>query len=254
MAYHLISQESVSSTHNRGKKPGSRPAAAKQKAPRLEFGNDPISQEEAVKLLNSADNLEDRALLLLGFNTGLKISEILSIEPINFEFSSGIVRIWDKKLRLYRTVFIPDETINELRLLIDSRKDSSGPRLFPSTAKSIEGKFQRYTLRILGLSRSWESVRQTYMTISAKKDIPIWIVVNNTGELPATVVKYYMGRPHLNARRMVNEMPLYPESPTLAAFKSDELKRSLEKPFIEIIDQIDFERAKIRRALNDFKD
>ena len=249
----MISQETVTSTNNRGRKSPAKASVPRQRAARQEFGNDPLSQEEVVKLLNSADNLEDRALLLLGFNTGLKVPEILSIEPINFEFSSGMVRIWDRKLRLYRSVFIPDETINELRMLIDSRKDSTGPRLFPSTAKSLEGRFQRYTLKVLGLSRSWESVRQTYITASAKMDIPIWIVVNNTGESPATIVRYYMERPRLNARRMVNEMPLYPGSPKLT-FKSDELKRSLERPFVEIIEQIDFERGKIRRSLSGFND
>ena len=70
----------------------------------LEIGKEPLTQEEVIKLINSTDSLEERTILILGFTTGLKLSEILKLEPINFEFNNGIVTIWDKKRRLYRSV------------------------------------------------------------------------------------------------------------------------------------------------------
>lgn len=221
----------------------------KSKAER-ELGREPLLQEEVIKLVNSTETLEDRTLLVLGFTTGMKLSEIISLEPINFEFNNGVARIWDKKRRLYRSVYLTDETVNEIRVLIDTKKDSAGPRLFPYSAKTIEGKFQRHTLKILGKSRSWESVRRTYISISAKLDMPIKIVVENTGELPSAVVKYYMDIPVSNARRKVNETPLFPDSPQLM-LKSDELKRILERPYVEKLDRIMADRSKLKATITD---
>ncbi len=218
-----------------------------------ELGKEPYSQEEVIKLLNSTENLEDRTLLLLGFHTGLKPLEIVSLEPINFEFANGIVKVWDRKKRIYRLINLPDETIGEIRLFIDTRKDTAGPKLFPFTAKTIEGRFQRHSLKVLGESRSWEAVRRTYISMAAKLGIPIKIVIDNTGEPPSTIVNYYLESPLQNARRMVNEIPLYPDSPKLS-LKSDELKVILERPFVEKIDQIISERNRLRYAVTDFRD
>lgn len=218
----------------------------------LEIGREPLTQEEVIKLINSTDSLEERTILILGFTTGLKLLEILKLEPINFEFNNGIVKIWDKKRRLYRSVYLTDDTINEVRLFIDTRKDSAGPRLFPHTAKTIEGRFQRLTLKTLGKSRSWEAARRTYITVSARLDIPIRIVVENTGETATSVAKYYLNIPVNNARRKVNETPLYPESPKLM-LKSDELKRILEGPYVEKMDRIFADSNKLRATLTDLE-
>lgn len=216
----------------------------------LEIGRVPLTQEEVIKLVNSTESLEDRTMLVLGFTTGLKLSEIIKLEPINFEFNNGIAKIWDKRQRIYRSVYLTDDTINEIRLFIDTRKDSAGPRLFPYTAKTIEGRFQRLTLKVLGESRSWEAARRTYISISAKLDVPIKIVVENSGESATSVVKYYLGAHVDNARRKINEISLYPESPRLM-LKSDELKRILEKPYVERMDQVIADSHRLKAALSD---
>lgn len=248
----MTSQSNQSQTNLSGRKKTSGGNGAGSNKAKLELGAVPLTQSEVSRLINSTDNLEDRVLLLLGFYTGARTTEIVSLEPINFEFSNGIVKIWDRQKRLYRTVSIPDEIIDEIRLLIDMRKDSAGPKIFPFTAKTIESRFQLRTLKVLGESRSWESLRRTYISTSAKLGIPIWIVVNNTGEPPSKIVDYYMKYPVINARRRVNEILLFPESPR-TMLKSDELKRILEGPYVEKIDQIMSEKLRIRNALNNFK-
>ncbi len=217
-----------------------------------DLGAEPFTQEQVIKLLNTTESVEERALFLLGFNTGLSLAEIVSLEPINFEFSNGLIKVWDRKKKLYRLVSVSDETVGEIRLLIDTHKDTAGPKLFPYTARTIEGKFQRHSLKVLGESRSWESVRWTYISISARLGIPIRIVVDNTGESPSAIVKYYIERQLTNPRRIVNEIPLYPDSPKVS-LKSDELKLILERPFVEKIDMIMSEKARLKYAVSNFK-
>ncbi len=237
---------------NTGKSTTARKNSPRRSRPELEIGREPFTQNEAIKLINSTESLEDRALLILGFNTGLKLTEIVKLEPINFEFNNGIVKIWDKKRRLYRTVYLTDDVINEIRLFIDTRKDSAGPRLFPYTARTIEGRFQRHTLRVLDRSRSWEAARRTYIAVSAKLDIPIKIVVENTGETATSVAKYYLDIPLQNTRRKVNDIPLYPEAPKLM-LKSDELKRILEGPYVEKMDKIFADGNKVKASIADLE-
>ena len=248
----MVNQSKDGSVKKRGKKGTSRPSSTKSSASPPELGKNPFSQEEVLRLINSTESLEDRTLLLLGFNTGMKASEIISLEPINFEFANGIVKIWDRKGKYYRAVCITDELINEIRLFIDTRKESVGPKLFPFTSKTVEGRFQKHTLKTLGESRTWESLRRTYISMAAKLDYPIWMVINSTGESPSTIVKYYMEYPIANARRKVNELPLYPDSPKIT-IKTDELKSILERPYVEKMNQIISDRAKLRQAISEFR-
>lgn len=216
------------------------------------FGNDPFTQDEAVRLIGSTESLEERTLLVLGFTTGMKITEIASLEPINFDFPRGIVRIWDRRKHHYRNVYLTDDTIGEIRLLIDTRSDNAGPRLFPHAVRTIESRFQKLTLSVFGKSRSWESVRRTYISTCAKVDLPVNIVVENTGETPANILKYYLTQPFTNARLKVNEIQLYPENQKIL-LKSDDLKRILERPYVEKLNRIISERDAVKKELDDMK-
>lgn len=221
-------------------------------SPSKDMGKDPFTQEEAVKLIDSTENLEERTLLVLGFTTGLKITEIASLEPINFDFPKGLVRIWDRRKHHYRNVYLTDDTIGEIRLLIDTRSDTAGPRLFPHTAKAVESRFQKLTLSVFGKSRSWESVRRTYISTCAAVDLPINIVAENTGETASSILKYYLAQPLTNARLKVNGVQLYPGNQTVP-LKSDELKRILEKPYVEKLEKIFSERSAAKKEMDDLK-
>lgn len=217
-----------------------RGSSTKKTAP--ESSKIPYSQSEAIKLLENTESVEERVLMFLGLTTGLRASEIISIEPINFDFSKGLLRIWDRRKHRYRTVYLADELISELRLLIDTKPDNSGPRLFPYTAKTIEARFQKRSLAVFGHSRSWEAVRRTYISVCARLDVPIGIVVENTGDPATTIVKYYLAQTVENPRPKVNSIQLYPGN-IKTPLKSDELKRILEGPYVEKINSIMMERA-----------
>lgn len=244
--------EKSASKRNNRKKTSTAVNSTPRTKTKNELGKDPFTQEEAVRLIDSTENLEERTLLVLGFTTGLKITEVASIEPINFDFTRGIVRIWDRRKHHYRTVHLTDDTIGEIRLLIDTRPDSAGPRLFPHAAKTIESRFQKLTLTVFGKSRTWESVRRTYISTCAKVDLPISIVVENTGETASSIVKYYLSQPMTNARLKVNGVELYPGNQK-APVKSDDLKRTLERPYVEKLEKMLSESRAAKRELDDLK-
>ena len=75
---------------------------------RNRYSNDPLKREEVEALLNGIDNIQDHTFLVLGFYSGMRISEIISIEEISLNEPEGRIHIWDEKKNIYREVYVPD--------------------------------------------------------------------------------------------------------------------------------------------------
>jgi integrase len=52
-------------------------------------GSDPLTSEEAHVLFKSIDNIPDYTLIITGINTGMRISEISSLEEISINEPEG---------------------------------------------------------------------------------------------------------------------------------------------------------------------
>ncbi len=44
---------------------------------------------------------------------------------------------------------------------------------------------------MLNKTKSWHCVRHIYITLSFESNIPINVVIENTGDKPATILQYY---------------------------------------------------------------
>ena len=64
---------------------------------RQRYSNDPLKRDEVEALLNGIDNIQDHTFLVLGFYSGMRISEIISIEEISLNEPEGRIHIWDEK-------------------------------------------------------------------------------------------------------------------------------------------------------------
>ena len=147
---------------------------------RQRFSNDPLKREEVETLLNSIDNIQDHAFFVLGFYSGMRISEIISIEDISLNEGEGRIHIWDEKKNLYRDVYVPVIVFSVLKRYINSMKNRKDPRLFPFSKKTAERKIESWTTKILAKTKSWHSVRHTYISLSRELELPMEIVISNT--------------------------------------------------------------------------
>ena len=77
------------------------------KTPRNRTPNDPLTSEEAHVILRTIDNIPDYTLVLTGLYTGMRISEIASLEEISVNEPEGRIHIWDEKKDRYRDVYPP---------------------------------------------------------------------------------------------------------------------------------------------------
>ena len=176
---------------------------------RQRHSNDPLKRDEVEILLNGVEDFQDHAFLVLGFYSGMRISEIIRMEDISLNEPEGRIHIWDEKKNLYRDVYIPGIVFSILKRYINSIKSRKDPRLFPFSKKTGERKIQYWTRKILGKTKSWHAVRHTYISLSRELELPMEIVIANTGDAPATILKYYSKPSPQFIRKVIEERKLF---------------------------------------------
>ena len=197
-----------------------RQAARREKSPksnenktgkkdRTRTPNDPLTSQEASTLLRAIDNIPDYTLILLGLYTGMRISEIASVEEISINEGEKRLHIWDEKKDRYRDVYVPDEVISVLKRHINAMVRGKDPRLFPYSTKTIERRIQFWTEKALGKKKSWHAIRHTYVSLSRELAIPMEIVIQNTGDTASTILKYYSKPSPQFIRKVIEERKLF---------------------------------------------
>ena len=179
------------------------------KKERTRTPNDPLTSEEANELLKRIDNIPDYTLIFVGLYTGMRISEIASLEEISINDQEQRIHIWDEKKDRYRDVYVPQEVLSAIKRHINSMTRGKDPRIFPFSHKTIERKIQGWTYRILGKKKSWHAIRHTYISLSRELGIPMEIVIQNTGDAAATILKYYSKPSPVFIRKVVDEKKLF---------------------------------------------
>ena len=83
------------------------------------------------------------------------------------------------------------------------------PKLFPFSEKTIERKIQYWTEKLLGKRKAWHCVRHTYISLSREQEIPMEIVIANTGDSPVTILSVYSKMSPEKILHFINERPIF---------------------------------------------
>jgi integrase len=170
--------------------------------------NDPLSQQEVETLLGGIHDLGDYTLLLFGFSSGVRVGE-LAFDYNAISEEEGFVNIWDEKKNRYRRIYLAENVLNSLKRFWNERGDKKVPRFFDFSSKTAERKIQLWTKTLLDKPKSWHCVRHTYITLSFEKQIPISVVIENTGDKPATILQYYTKLSPTFIKEQINTKPLF---------------------------------------------
>ena len=174
--------------------------------------NRPLTEAQIRLLLHSIEDIRDDALVRLGLSTGLRVSEIVGIRTSEIDFDRGLIKIWDEKKDVWRLIMPTQETMSTLKKYINSLEKT--PRmLFPLSAKTVERVIQKYSKQAVGFIISWHSLRTTYVTRCVELEQSPAVVMANTGDSPATILKYYTKLPEVVMRRFVESKPVIPQDP-----------------------------------------
>jgi integrase len=171
--------------------------------------NRPLTEAEIRQLLFSIDNNRDDALIRLGLSVGLRVSEVVTIRTSEIDFEHGLIKIWDEKKDKWRLVMPTLEAIGAIKRYLNS-VPRQPQHLFPISGKTVERIIQKYSKKTLGFTISWHSLRTTYVSRSVELEQSPAVVMVNTGDSPATILKYYTKLPEVVMRRFVEGKPVIP--------------------------------------------
>ncbi len=171
--------------------------------------NRSLTEAQIRALLASIESVRDDALIRLGLSVGLRVSEVAGIRTSEIDFDRGLIKIWDEKKDTWRLVMPTLETMSALKQYLNSLPKPP-KTLFPITTKTVERIIQAYSKKALGFVISWHSLRTTYVSRSVELEQSPAVVMANTGDSPATILKYYTKLPEVVLRRFVENKPVIP--------------------------------------------
>ncbi len=171
--------------------------------------NRPLTEAQIRTLLSSLDDIRDDALIRLGLSVGMRVSEVVTIRTSEIDFDQGLIKIWDEKKDKWRLVMPTLETMTAIKRYLNTLRRQP-QYLFPITTKTVERIIQGYSKKALGFVISWHSLRTTYVSRSVELEQSPAVVMANTGDSPATILKYYVKLPEVVMRRFVEARPVIP--------------------------------------------
>jgi integrase/recombinase XerD len=107
---------------------------------------DTLSKEEIKKLFSSVTNIKHKAVLLLIYNSGLRISEVLNIKTGDLNLENLTIDIWDKNREVKRTLAISPNITDYLKRYLIKEKPADilfpGEGGTPYSARNVQLFFQ----------------------------------------------------------------------------------------------------------------
>ena len=140
---------------------------------------------------DSIEILRDRAILETLFSTGLRVSELISLNRDEIDLNRGEFTVRGKGSKL-RVVFLSDGAKTAIKEYLDKRTDIE-PQLFPITVRSVQRIVRKYAIKagIIGKKVSPHSLRHSYATDLLRNGADIRSVQAMLGHASVTTTQIY---------------------------------------------------------------
>lgn len=116
---------------------------------------DILTKEEIKKILYTVTNIKHKAVLLLIYNTGLRISEAIHLKVNDLDLNEGVIRIWNKGHKDYRELALAPNIIDFIKRYFVKEKPVDilfpGENGTPYSSRNVQLFFQS-ALKKAGLS------------------------------------------------------------------------------------------------------
>jgi len=136
-----------------------------------------LNIDEITRLLNTFDNIHEKAIIALDIVTGLRRLDVVSLERTNYVPTEATLKFYEHKKDAYRSIFIPSKTVIDIlnEHLLESIESKW---LFPSPIKIDSHISSRHVydvfnehLELAGLERRpFHSLRATCFQLAKASD------------------------------------------------------------------------------------
>lgn len=150
-----------------------------------------LEEGELERFLKSPEDPRDRAILETLFSTGLRVSELISLDRDAIDLERGEFSVRGKGSKV-RVVFLSDTAKAALKTYLDKRTDME-PRLFPLTARTVQRIVKKYAVKagIIGKSVHPHTLRHNFATDLLRNGADIRSVQAMLGHASVTTTQIY---------------------------------------------------------------
>ncbi len=150
-----------------------------------------LTREEWQKLRGSIDNFRDKVLIELLYETGMRVGELskLKIEEIDFESSFIHVPWQNAKTKTGRVVYVPEETLNNIKAYLKFIKKKSGS-LFHISVRRIEQLLEKYSKKA-GVKARPHTLRHSHIVHALLDKVPLSAVQKQVGHKNLATTQIY---------------------------------------------------------------
>jgi integrase len=150
-----------------------------------------LKKEEWDKLKGSIDDYRDKLIITLLYATGMRIGEFTKLKVEDIDFSERFIRIppENTKTREGRTIFVPQEVLNDIRAYLKLEKKKKG-KIFEVTPRRIQQLLKKYSARA-GVEATPHTLRHTHVVHSLLDKVPITAVQKQVGHKRLTTTQIY---------------------------------------------------------------
>ncbi len=149
-----------------------------------------LKHSQVIRLINTIENERDRLIVRLIYATGVRVSELCSINIEDIDFEEHTIRVRGKGDKI-RTVFIDDETLDEVGRFIGNK--IAGP-LFPGqqgkhlSPRTVQHIFRQYAPP--GITP--HKIRHSYASELYRRSKNLRVVQENLGHSSIKTTEIYL--------------------------------------------------------------
>ena len=149
-----------------------------------------LKHSQVIRLINTIENERDRLIVRLIYATGVRVSELCSINIEDIDFEEHTIRVRGKGDKI-RTVFVDDETLEEIEHFIGNK--IAGP-LFPGqqgkhlSPRTVQHIFRQYAPP--GITP--HKIRHSYASELYRRSKNLRVVQENLGHSSIKTTEIYL--------------------------------------------------------------
>ncbi len=150
-----------------------------------------LSWDELQRMLDACQTAEEKALLMLGANTGIRRRDIVEIELMNVDLDNARLSFWEHKKDRPWSVALEPDVVQALRIYIDTLPDDQR-FLFDFSGRTAYNRLQTIKERA-GISKDldFHSLRRTFVRLSKDMGRSPRFVMDQTGDTARTILENY---------------------------------------------------------------
>ncbi len=146
-----------------------------------------VKVSDIPRLLDSCDSTRDKLVVAMLADTGLRLTELASVRPVDVDLERSIITVWGKGAK-QRVVRYGPMTEELLRKWLNERPNANGLLTMP--ARGISSMLYRLQTQT-GIRCNAHAFRRTFATESVRNGLNVFYVQSLLGHSSLTMTRIY---------------------------------------------------------------